>query len=133
MAVATPQRELPQLRKLVEEHRQLADEPLLLAVYFEPKRNPEDVFLFEIIDGFAGGRVDEERKLFEVSYSGTESFPMMPGKKLHLVLTNPTEFEAACQEDWPSLREIREAVKAGHSETLYVSQGSDSLEAKLNG
>ena len=44
------------LNALVEEHKQLHDEPLLLAIYYAPKRNPNDVFLFEVVENFGGVR-----------------------------------------------------------------------------
>jgi len=40
-------------------------------MYFEPDRSPGDIFLFEVIDGFGAGNIDEDRKLFEVAYAST--------------------------------------------------------------
>ena len=49
------------VRRLVEHHRKLKDERLLLAVYFNPQRKPvEDVCLFEILEGFGPDEPDPE-------------------------------------------------------------------------
>lgn len=121
------------VEKLVNEHRQLRDEPLLLAIYFEPLRSSGDIFLFEVIDGFGAGMVDEDKKFFEVSYAATSSFPMEQGQRLHLVLTSPEEFEVAVQEGWDSLDEVRDSIRAGNAITIFADPNRPDIEAKLNG
>jgi hypothetical protein len=132
MSVTASNEIIQQVERLVEEHRKLQDEPLLLAVFFEPDRNSHDIFLFEVIDGFGAGTIDEDQKLFEVSYASTPSFPMPAGQHLRLIMTNPQEFDAALQERWPSLEEIRQAVKGGRSQVLFSAPARPDLEAKLN-
>ena len=56
---------LNQVRDLVEQHRELVEEPLLLAIYYAPDRDPEDVFLFEILDNFRGGALDASGDILE--------------------------------------------------------------------
>ncbi len=116
------------VQRLVNEHRQFADEPLLLAIYYKPDRELQDIFLFEVVENLGNG-VDPDRELFEVTYSSTSGFPLEPGQKLHLVLTNPQEFETAVRENWPLLRELREAIDAGAYRVLY----SDPRHARLQG
>jgi hypothetical protein len=41
----------PAIRRLAEQHRELRDEPLHLAVSYGPKRDPQDIFLFEVVAG----------------------------------------------------------------------------------
>jgi hypothetical protein len=133
MSVKAPNAVIQQVERLVDEHRQLRDEPLLLAAYFEPARSPGDVFLFEVIDGFGAGSIDEDRKLFEVAYASTPSFPLPSGHHLHLILTNPEELEVAYRQGWPSLDEVRAAVRAGNSVTVFSDPSRPDLEGKING
>lgn len=118
--------------RLVEEHRQLTDEPLLMAIYYKPGREPEDIFLFEVIENFGGGAVDPDHQLFEVTYSSTRGFPLEPGQQLHLVLTNPQEYDVAVREHWPIIAELRTAIQAGDFQTLYVDPGRPDLPAKID-
>lgn len=122
-----------QVEKLVAEHRGLVDEPLLLAICFVPARDPGDTFLFEVVEGFGAGAIDEDRKLFEVTYASTPSFPLAPGQRLHLILTSPEELDVACQEQWPSIEEIRDAMRSGQFITLYSDPSRPDLEGKLHG
>ena len=45
-----PQFEQP-IRTLTEQHRELKDEPLHLAIAYGPLRDQQDIFLFEVIGG----------------------------------------------------------------------------------
>ncbi|HZL35416.1 MAG TPA: hypothetical protein VFC78_08910 [Tepidisphaeraceae bacterium] len=133
MSIDAPPPVNRQTEQLVKEHRQLRDEPLLLAISYQPQRDPGDLFLFEIIDGFGAGRIEEDRKFFEVTFSSSPSFPMKPRQRLHLILTNPEEFQVADREDWPSLEEIREAVRAKRAITVFADPARPDLEARIHG
>src|SRR5438128_11870189 len=83
----------PAIRRLTEQHRELKDEPLHLAVAYLPRRNgrevQQDIFLFEVIGGTADffGQND----LFETVF---EAAPGLPGgleQTLHLILASPRE------------------------------------------
>jgi hypothetical protein len=131
MTTSAPPEMLDAVKRLIEEHREIKDEPLLLAVYFEPERDPGDLFLFEVVEGFGANRVQEDRELFEVSYYSTPQFPLGSEQRLHLVLTNPVEFEAATQAHWPSLEEVRNAMRDGRAKVLFADPARPDLEAKL--
>jgi hypothetical protein len=133
MRINAPPADIVRVEGLVAEHRQLADEPLLLALYFEPDRDVGDIFVFEVIDGFGAGHVDRDQKLFEVSFGSTSSFPLEPGRQLRLVLTNPEEFVVACRDRWPSLEEVRQAIRNGRAVTIFADPARPDLEAALNG
>lgn len=105
---------------LVQEHRALRDEVLLLAIYYAPERDVNDIFLFEIFDGFGANSVDADRNLFEVAYSARSTFPLEPNQQLRLVLTNPVEFERAASENWAHVQELRRAIEGGRYEVLYA-------------
>src|SRR5438874_7555383 len=65
------------VQKLVKQHRKLRKEHLHLAVYLAPpKRAKRDIYLFEVIDDFGGGRTDPEKKLFTFAYGSTPGFPL---------------------------------------------------------
>ena len=94
------------LRRLTDQHRELADEPLHLAISYSPAtRDQQDVFLFEVVGGLAEG-INPERDLFEATYLSASGFPMKPNEQLHLILTNPRELEIGLEEGWPLVREI---------------------------
>jgi hypothetical protein len=116
-----------ELEELVGEHVKFEDEPLVLAIYYQPERDPQDVFLFEVIEGFGGESVDVDHELFEVTYRSSSGFDLAPGQSLHLVLTNPTEYQRAAEEHWPALDELRAAVTAEHFFVLHVDPSHQAL------
>jgi hypothetical protein len=116
---------------LVDQHRALRDEPLLLAIYYESPRHPHDIFIFEVIDGFGARAIDPTQNLFEVTYNSTSGFPLPAGRQLRMVLTNPQEFAVAARENWPLLEELRSAIRAGNSLTVYNDPAHPQLEAQL--
>ncbi len=94
------------IRRLTDQHRELVDEPLHLAVsYFPATRDQQDIFLFEVVGGLAEG-INPERDLFETTYLPASGFPMGPNEQLHLILTNPHELEIGLEEGWPLVCEL---------------------------
>lgn len=110
-----------EIRSLVESHKRLQDEPLLLAVCYDPGRNSGDVFIFEVMDNFGGNMVDPDGDLFEVEFGASTTVDMrLPaGNKLHLVLTNPTELSVALRAGWKRAREVVTAISNGGFEILF--------------
>lgn len=84
-----------------------------LALAYEPRRDPNDVFLFEVVENFGANAPSPDKDLFEVTYGGSEGFPLPKSSELHLVLTNPTELRMALREHWPLAEEVRKAVSQG--------------------
>lgn len=117
-----------QIRSLTEQHRELEDEPLHLAIVYAPQRDPGDIFLFEVI---GGNSVSPDRELFEVTFASTPGFPMVADQRLHLILTNPHELDTALSEEWPSLREIIDAVRSGNCERLYADDVGEEILSRL--
>lgn len=111
------------VRKLVAEHLEIEDQPLLLALYYAPDRDKEDVFLLEVTENFAEGRVDENKELFEVAFSATAGVDIPAGRWLRLTLTSPNELRTALMEKWQLAKEIRDAVQMGHSEMMFCVPG----------
>jgi hypothetical protein len=122
------------IRRLTEQHRELVDEPLHLAVSYLPAmRDQQHIFLFEVIGG-PGESVNPERDLFEAIYETTPGFPMGPNEQLHLILTNPRELEIALREGWSLASEVVNAIRARNYEVLYKDDVGkrvlDKLEAE---
>jgi hypothetical protein len=119
-----------QIRRLTDQHRELEDEPLHLALSYDPGRDPRDVFLFEAIGQFAGGATNLDRDLFEVTFGSTSEFPLGDGERLHLLLTSPEELPVALKEHWPLADELRSAVRRGDYEVMFVDDiGRELLES----
>jgi len=108
------------LRHLAEQHRELDDEPLHLALtYLPPNRDPQHIFLFEVI---GGGSNAGERDLFETVYEATPAFPMGPQEKLHLVLASVDELDAALREGWPLASEVVSALRNDDYQVLHEDE-----------
>ena len=119
------------IRRLTEQHRELVDEPLHLAVSYLPAmRDQQHIFLFEVIGG-PGESINPERDLFEAIFETTPGFPMGPNEQLHLILTNPRELEIALREGWSLASEVVNAIRAGDYEVLYKDKVGERVLDKL--
>lgn len=123
----------PAVRRLTEQHKQLQDEPLHLALAYQPGpgRDQQDVYLFEVIGNRFEGDVSPDRELFEATFQSTPGFPMELTEKLHLVLTNPEELAVALHENWSSLREVIDAIKWDDYKVLHADEVGSSLIDRL--
>lgn len=122
------------VKRLVDQHLAIKDEPLLLAIYYAPDREPKDLFLFEVTENFAAGRIDLDKELFEMAFSSRSGFDIAQGRWAHLVLTNPNELRTAVDEGWPSMLEIRNSLTKGCAEVIYSSPGiGEELLSLLQG
>jgi hypothetical protein len=119
------------IRQLVEEHRELADEPLHLAVCYLPAmRDQQHIYLFEVIGGPMNS-INAERDLFEVTYETSPGFPMGPDEQLHLILTNPKELQTATREGWSLACELMNSMRAGDYQVLYKDDLGERVLEKL--
>lgn len=111
-----------QLQQLVQQHRDLKDEPLHLALAYAPMRDQQDIFLFEVVSNVAAMVVNPDRELFETVFASTPGFAMNSNQRLHLLLTSPEEFRVAMEENWPSAQEILAAVRADDFQVLCTDE-----------
>jgi len=119
------------IRRLTEQHRELVDEPLHLAVSYLPaERDQQHIFLFEVIST-PGESINLERDLFEVTFAATPGFPMGQDEQLHLILTNPRELEIALREGWPLANEVVNAIRAGDYKVLHNDEVGERVLAEL--
>jgi hypothetical protein len=131
----TLQHDFPQseskVEGLVRGHLEIKDEPLLLALYYAPERDPQDIFVFEVIENFGGDSIDPDRRLFEITHASQTAFPLKMDQELHLVLTNPSELTAALRDQWPSAQEIRDAVKRGDYRIIFEGPNAGKLMEQI--
>ncbi len=121
------------VQELVEEHLEIKDQPLLLALYYAPDRDSNDVFLFEVADKFGGNRVTEEKAFMEVTFGADSELRIGKKQRLHLVITNPNEFRAAIRNRWPDVVEIGKAVAQQRYQQIYAAPGDgENLLRDLN-
>lgn len=119
------------IKRLTEQHRELEDEPLHLAVAYLPaKRDQQHIFLFEVI-GTPGESINLERDLFEATFGATAGFPMAQNEQLHLILTNPRELEIALVQSWPLACQVVNAIRDGDYEVLYKDEVGERVLASL--
>lgn len=119
------------IRRLTDQHRELVDEPLHLALSYLPAlRDQQHIYLLEVIGGL-GDSTNPERDLFETVFEATPGFPMAPDEQLHLLLTNPRELEVALREGWPLANEIVNAVRVGDYQVLYEDEVGQRIVALL--
>ena len=120
-----------QLQELVTEHLELKDQPLILALYYAPVREPTHIFLLEIVENFARGNVDPNRELFEVTFGTASGFRMGVNQRLHLILTNPREAVIAFEQDWPLAQEIKSALHQDRYRVLHKVKGEGDLLMRM--
>jgi hypothetical protein len=114
-------------RKLVKDHQEDKDEPLHLAIYYAPERQPQDVFLFEVLGNFGSNSIDPDRELSDVTFGPVAGLPIKPSQRLHLILTNPEECRVAFRENWALAAELREAIRDGKYQVLFRDSTGDDL------
>jgi hypothetical protein len=117
------------IRALTEQHRELEDEPLHLALSYGPDRDQEDIFLFEVIGGTE--TINPDRDLFETTFESVPGLPTGFRQRLHLVLTNPPELTQALEEGWPLATEVVGAVRAQEYKVLYKDSVGDRMLKRI--
>jgi len=122
-----------QIRNLAIQHRSLEDEPLHLALSYDPEREGQnnDIFLFEVVSNFGDNEISPDGDLFEVTFNSSNDLQLGPDQQLHLIITNPREIETAIQDQWPLLEELRRAITAGNYEELYADESGKDILGRL--
>lgn len=107
------------IEELVHQHAQADDQKIVLAVYFAPDEQSDDVYLLEVVDGFGFNEPSIDRELMETMYTAKAGFPLPQDALLHLVLTSPAELSIALRDRWSSAQPLINAVRAGRFEFIY--------------
>jgi len=121
------------IKEMIEEHRQLHHEPLLLAMYYDAAENSGDLSLLEVIENFGANGIDPDRELFKLTFDSTPSFPIGAGQKLRMILTNPREFETAVREGWDEVIRIRRAVRNGRYQKIFAAEEGEKYLGLVDG
>lgn len=120
---------LEKVKQLVDQHLELVEEPLLLAIYYAPDRAENDVFLFEVLDNFNGSSIEYDGDLLEVLYGSTRHFELHHrDAMLHVVLTSPEELHRAAEKNTPRFVEVKQALAQQRAQVVYVDpKGGDLM------
>lgn len=114
------------IQQLAEKHQELDDEPLHLAMAYQPPgRDQQHIYLFEVIGGWGGS--SPVRELFETTFEPNSRLQFGFEQQLHLILTTPKEFRTALEERWPSVDEIVAAVRSWDFKVLHADAEGDEI------
>lgn len=127
----TPQFQAQLHDLVVNDHTQLEGEPLLLGIYYASELAPQDDCLFEVIANFGYDEVSDDGRIFQVQFGATANFPIEADGRLRLLLTNPVECEAAIQQEWREIRDLRRAIEAGDFMVMYRNNADIRAERLL--
>lgn len=122
---------LEQIKKLIDQHLELVEEPLLMAIYYAPDRpgrEEDDVFLFEVLDNFDGSSLETDGDMLEVLYDSSRHFTMHHrDARLHIILTSPEELRKATAKNTQRILELKQAMAKHRAQIVYI----DPLRADL--
>ncbi len=104
---------------ILNDHTELKDTPLILAIYFKSGQSPNEECVFEVLRHFGLDEVSEEKSVFQIQFGPTQNFRLPEGDRLHLFLSNPNEMMYAIEHGWPEINDLIEAIKADSCETIY--------------
>lgn len=119
------------VRRLIEQHRRLDHQTLLLALYYSLPDERDDVHLLEVISPFGYNEVNEDRDLFEMQYGSTPGFLLPPGSHLSILLTNAAEARKAVVQEWPAIMPVLTAVSRGEYQVLHKVGEGEVVLAEL--
>ena len=120
------------VRSLVSSHREIADEPLHLAMYFENPENPKDLYLLEVLENFGQNRVSDEEEIMRVSFPASADFPIDAEKRLSLILTNLPELRVALVDDWDSFRDVRGLIENSRYKVVFSDPVGEKILGELS-
>ena len=104
---------------VLNDHTDIEETPLVLAIYFASRRVPDEECLFEVLHHFGFDEVSEERTIYQIQFGRTLNFPLPVGDRLRLFLTNPTEMIYAIENGWPEVYDLVVAMGAGKYRVVY--------------
>lgn len=119
------------IQGLADQHKEIKDEPLHLALSFDPGKKTKHIYLFEVVGNFGAGMISPDKEIFEISFGSTDSLPLDPGRELHLWLTSPEEIKVAMAENWPSIQPLKNAIRKKEFEVLYKDRKGAYILGKL--
>lgn len=131
--LSLPKHDEELISELVEGHRRIESQPLRLALAYRPADRRDDLVLFEVTQGFGGGRVSHDRDLLKVWVAPSPNFRLEGVNDFYLLLTNPDEFGEALAGKWPQIDDIKRGIDAGESTLLYADAQGEAMWKRLGG
>ncbi len=116
---------------ILNDHTELKDTPLALAIYFKSRQWPNEECVFEVLHRFGLDEVSEVRSVFQIQFGATQNFPLPDGDRLHLFLSNPIEMMYAIEHGWPEIHDLVRAIQAGSYEVIYGCPDDPSADQVL--
>ncbi len=124
----------PAIRQLTEQHRELEDEPLHLALAYLPIRDRkklEEIFLFEVI-GIAADLSGDAGEVLEATFEPVPGLPTGFSQALHLILTTPRGIEKALRNGDALALKVADAVQRGDFKVLHTDSIGSSVLKQLS-
>lgn len=116
---------------ILNDHTELKDTPLALAIYYKSRQWPNEECVFEVLHRFGLDEVSEIGSVFQIQFGPTQNFPLPEGDRLHLFLSNPNEMMYAIGHGWPEINDLVKAVQAGSYEVIYSCPDDPSANQVL--
>lgn len=107
------------VRDLIEAHKARQDEPLVLAVRYQPGEDTLDIGLLEVLQGFPGG---DDDVLLPTDFEASAQLRIFG--KLHLVLGSPAQVRAAIARNDAEIQPPRRGT------VVYDNGSQDALLLK---
>jgi len=122
-----------QLDSLIKEHRKMEDEPLHLAMVYNPvdKGDAGEIYLLEVIGGHELHSLSPDPDLYFSTYRSTPDYDIGFKFPLHLILTNEFELQMAIEDSWPRAEEMVAAIKNESFHVLFKDEIGEEILAKL--
>ncbi len=122
---------LEDVERLIEQHKNIAHQTLLLAVYYDLGDGSDNVCLLEVISPFGYDEVSEDKHLFEMQYGSTQGFPLSPKCCLSILLTNAPEARKAIAQEWAGIIPVLDAVSRNKYKVLYKAGEGNTVLKEL--
>ncbi len=106
---------------VLNDHTVIEETPLILAMYFQSRRVPDEECLFEVLHHFGFDEVSEEGSIYQIQFGRTPNFDLPVGDRLRLSLTNPVEVIYAIENGWPEINDLVAAMCAGTYQVVYAN------------
>ncbi len=92
---------------------------MLLALYYDQPNDPKGVYLLEVISPFGYNEVSEDQDMFEIEYNSSPGFLLPAGSRLHILLTNLVELQAAVEQNWSALLPVQQAMRQDRYRVIH--------------
>lgn len=121
------------LTSLIEEHKEIENQPLHLAIAYRLGDSASELYLLEVSENFGGNRVSDEKLFLKAWVAQPPDFRFHEATEFYLVLTNLAEFSTAISETWSQISELKWSIEKGLAKKLFSDEQGEKLWAQLGG